>query len=144
MPKYYNDLRQLDTETMVWTKSSVGGCDAPSARYGHCTAHVDDAVVIFGGWGVGESCAIENSALTGGNQSADCKQKGAGSCFALQTDTATVQIAWVKPNSNKQLDNKYGHTMTAVGSNLFVFGGWNGKQANNDLIQIQLRLDGAR
>eukprot|EP00629_Pelagomonadales_sp_RCC1024_P009406 CAMPEP_0119263604 /NCGR_PEP_ID=MMETSP1329-20130426/2962_1 /TAXON_ID=114041 /ORGANISM="Genus nov. species nov., Strain RCC1024" /LENGTH=210 /DNA_ID=CAMNT_0007263319 /DNA_START=303 /DNA_END=932 /DNA_ORIENTATION=- len=34
VPEYYGDLRQLDTETMLWTKFITSGDNTPSKRYG--------------------------------------------------------------------------------------------------------------
>jgi N-acetylneuraminic acid mutarotase len=129
VPKYHNDLRQLDTETMIWTKPDVVGVDAPSGRYGLCSAHVDNVIVICGGWGLN------------GNQTDNSQMKGAGSCFSLRLghSPSSTNSSWIRPSSTNPIVNRYGHTMTAVGSKLFVFGGWNGKQACNDLVEVQLR-----
>ena len=40
---------------------------------------------------------------------------------------------------NKPVEHRYGHTCTAMGDSLFVFGGWTGKQAVNGLTQIMLQ-----
>ena len=132
VPEYHNDLRQLDTETMIWTKPSARGDCAPSQRYGHATAPVDSGLAVFGGWGLG------------GLQNTDCKQKGAGSFYVLKftpTENDANFHEWVLPHvPAAPLSHKYGHTMTAVGHTLYIFGGWNGKQATSDLVEIQLLL----
>ena len=47
---------------------------------------------------------------------------------------------WVVPAMpNKPVEHRYGHTCTAMGDSLFVFGGWTGKQAVNSLTQIMLQ-----
>ncbi|KAJ1461002.1 hypothetical protein M885DRAFT_477663 [Pelagophyceae sp. CCMP2097] len=130
VPEYYGDLRQLDTETMIWSKPGTGG-DAPSARYGLRSAHVDGALVFFGGWG------------KNGVQDSNCRNKGAGSLFLLGTapQHGAPSLEWHQPEAHHSLvpAHKYGHTMTAVGSTLYVFGGWNGKQACDDLLEINIQ-----
>lgn len=127
IPEYYNDLRQLNTESMTWTKPIIDGNHAPSKRYGHATAHMDSGLALFGGWGMG------------GLQNMDCKQKGAGSFHILRLNPDGTDNEWVLPHMPASaLAHKYGHTMTAVGSVLYIFGGWNGKQATSDLIEVQL------
>ena len=129
VPEYYNDLRQLDTETMIWTKPAIGGSCPPSKRYGHATAHMDFGLALFGGWGIG------------GLQNMGCKQKGAGSFYFLKVTsdgTGSNTDEWILPHAPATLPmHKYGHTMTTVGGTLYIFGGWNGKQATSDLIELQ-------
>lgn len=133
VPDYHNDLRSLDTETMVWTKPPLGGLVAPSPRFGMCSAQLGDFVAFFGGWG------------RGGNQTNDCKHKGAGSFFILDLkpddddDVPDGGVTWISPHlPAAPLPHKYGHTMTAVGPTLYIFGGWNGKQASNSLIEVSI------
>ncbi|CAN0495124.1 unnamed protein product, partial [Scytosiphon promiscuus] len=33
---------------------------------------------------------------------------------------------------------RYGHTCVSVGNAFFVFGGWNGQQAVNDVVVLEL------
>ena len=130
VPEYYNDLRQLDTETMIWAKPSVGGDSAPSKRYGHKTAHIDSGLIFFGGWGLG------------GLQNTECMQKGTGSFYVLKltpNGTGTTINEWVLPHAPiMPVPHKYGHTMTTIGNTLYIYGGWNGKQATSDLIEVRL------
>lgn len=131
IPIYHNDLRSLDTETMIWTKPSVAGELAPSPRYSLRSAQLEGGVAFYGGWGVG------------GIQNSQCKQKGAGSFhwLCLQPNMTEPEMSWLRPElPNAPLAHRYGHTMTAIGSVLYVFGGWTGKQACNDLIEITLDL----
>jgi host cell factor len=53
LPKYLDDMRVIDTETMVWTRPRLEGL-VPSARFGHTTGMAPgDQLVLFGGWGRG-------------------------------------------------------------------------------------------
>eukprot|EP01034_Spumella_vulgaris_P021673 gene21673-27714_t len=53
VPRYNNDVRQLDTESMIWTRPRLNG-DIPTGRYGHSATLLSDGMVfLFGGWGKG-------------------------------------------------------------------------------------------
>lgn len=53
IPKYNDDIRQLDTDTMIWVRPRVDG-PAPTGRYGHTAVLLDDGQIgFFGGWGKG-------------------------------------------------------------------------------------------
>ena len=134
VPTYYNDLRSLDTETMIWAKLTPSG-RPPSARFGFMSAKLDDEIGIafFGGWG------------SGGLQQSDNSNASKHSFFVLRLDNEDSDddvLSWVKPIMPPAvLAHKYGHTMTAVGPTLYVFGGWNGKQAWNSLTEIAVLPD---
>ena len=130
VPQYYNDLRQLDTETMKWSKPRTGGIVTPSGRFGHSLtpSPLDSRLIIFGGWGLG------------GMQDEANKKTGSGTVFLIDTappDTSDINaMAWVQPEVRK-IAHKYGHTTTVIGTKAFVFGGWNGKQAINELVELK-------
>jgi hypothetical protein len=46
---YLNDLRVLDTETLVWSRLRISG-SPPDARYGHSINISVSDILIFGGW----------------------------------------------------------------------------------------------
>ena len=53
IPKYNDDVRQLDTDTMTWARPRCGG-HTPTGRFGHTATLIDDGcIAIFGGWGRG-------------------------------------------------------------------------------------------
>ncbi len=126
VPQYHNDLRQLDTETMIWTKSTIQGGEPPSKRHGHTTTKVGDGLIVFGGWG------------SGGLQNRACNQEGSGSFRLLESSPGTSIERWTVPQTYQEIAHKYGHTMSAVGTRLYIIGGWNGKQATSDIYQIHL------
>ena len=77
IPAYQGDLRQLETETMVWSKPSVSADEYPSARYGHSFSKLRSQLLLFGGWG------------NGGLQSrAENKKPGAESFFAYDPEVS--------------------------------------------------------
>lgn len=132
IPHYHGDLIELDTESMVWSQPHVTG-DHPTARYGHTLAHLDaQHAVLFGGWGAGGiqsgGGAIRKRRNHPGN---------ADSLIVIETDVGNMrwQIPFV---GGKPPADKFGHTCTQVGNAIFVFGGWNGQQAVNDLDALSL------
>mmetsp|Transcript_108514 Transcript_108514/g.315589 ORF Transcript_108514/g.315589 Transcript_108514/m.315589 type:complete len:339 (-) Transcript_108514:616-1632(-) len=126
IPEYFNDFRALDTETMVWSKVRAESEEFPSSRYGHSLTQLGpDLMVLFGGWGLGGlQCKQENS------------RRGADSLVVYDVPNSM----WLVPAMpSKPVEHRYGHTCTAMGDSLFVFGGWTGKQAVNGLTQIMLQ-----
>jgi host cell factor len=125
VPEYYNDLRELDTETMIWSRARTSG-DGPSARYMHIAAVVPGGqLVVYGGWGVGGlQCREENA------------RQGAESIMVLDT----VRSEWVRPKwAREAVVHKYGHTCcVGEGGAMVIFGGWDGKQALNDALVMQI------
>lgn len=126
IPKYQSDLRQLDTESMVWSKPRAhADVHYPSGRYAHSFTQIGSQLVLFGGWGLG---GLQNSE--------ENKRPGASSFFAYDIESSSW---WIPPMPLKPLEHKYGHTATVMGDTLFIFGGWSGKQATNSLVQIALQ-----
>jgi N-acetylneuraminic acid mutarotase len=126
IPEYFGDLRQLETETMVWSKPRVDSqCEFyPSARYNHSLTPLGGQLLLFGGWGLG-----------GLQAKAENNRPGAESVFAFDVETHTW---WQPPMPSKMFEHKYGHTTTVMGNTMFIFGGWSGKQASNTLVQVAL------
>jgi N-acetylneuraminic acid mutarotase len=126
VPEYLGDIRQLHTETMVWSKPRIASENNffPSARCNHTLTQIDGQMVLFGGWGVG-----------GVQSKAENTRRGAGSIFVFDINACT----WWQPLvPSKMFEHRYGHTATTMGNTIFIFGGWNGKQASNSLVQMTL------
>ena len=77
--QYHKDLRQLDTETMLWSKPRAAAAVFPSARYGHSASQLGGQLVVFGGWGVG-----------GLQSSAENKRAGAESLFTFDPEVSAA------------------------------------------------------
>ena len=158
IPEYQGDLRQLDTESMLWSKlrasAEVCPCLRPSAATvvscsGLCFAPVLNVTrhVLSRPWQVypsgryGHSLALMGNQLVlfggwglGGLQSAaENKRTGALSFFSFDVNSSTW---WQPPMPAKPMEHKYGQTATVMGDSLFIFGGWSGKQASNTLVQL--------
>ena len=120
-----NATQLLPLETMIWERPRHEG-DFPSARYAHSLTPLGPSYVLFGGWGYGGMQTREE-----GN-----KRSGADSVIVLDSE----RMQWSVPeliNPNPMV-HKYGHTSTDVQGLMFVFGGWNGKQATNDLTIVEV------
>ena len=119
-PKYHDDVRQLDTDTMIWTRPRMNGI-SPSGRYGHTmTALGDQKLALFGGWGRGGCQTYEM-----------INNPQAHTVHILDASTMT----WYNPQrqGNKPLRHLYNHTSACTDTGMFIFGGFDGQQAVADL-----------
>jgi host cell factor len=129
LPKYHDDLRCLDTDTMVWSRPRLTG-HTLTGRYGHTTSLLEDGkVVVYGGWG------------KYGCQSKDLiKDENAYSIQILDTK----QMIWHIPKKvgSKSLKHLYNHGASKFNDNsIIVFGGYDGRQALNDFYVINFDLE---
>jgi N-acetylneuraminic acid mutarotase len=126
VPKYNDDIRQLDTDTMIWTRPRVNG-QPLTGRYGHTATLLSDGrIVIFGGWGRGgcQSHEIIDNAL-------------AYSLQILDTQTMT----WYVPRKlgHKEVKHLYNHAACRSTANtVFLFGGFDGRQAVSEFYVINM------
>jgi len=107
--QYLNDLWVVDTDSMEWHKPSAVG-RPPSARYGHGCAVVGTSVYVFGG--KGPSGAVHND------------------LHRLDVERWTWSLV---PSTTAPPLGRFGHTLSAVGDKLVLFGGWDGSGCFNDL-----------
>jgi Rab9 effector protein with kelch motifs len=126
VPKYNDDTRVLDTETMIWTRPRING-HTPTGRYGHTASAIGDGkIAIFGGWGRG-----------------GCQSKDAISdprAYPMQIlDTASMYW-WVPQKVGKKpVRPIYNHgACRAGGSSLLLFGGFDGRQALYDFTVMNI------
>eukprot|EP00898_Chlorokybus_atmophyticus_P005482 jgi/Chlat1/5935/Chrsp4S06260 len=103
---YFNDTWVLDTETLQWKEPALSGA-APSARAYHAAARVGDRVYFFGGW-KGDQFLNDLHVLDG-----------------AASPNSAAGLVWSQPSiAGKPPPPRAYHTATAVGSRLFIFGGW--------------------
>jgi len=127
VPSYNNDVRQLDTDTMIWIRPRVDG-NNPTGRYGHTATLMDDGkIVIFGGWG------------QGGCQTSDMiSDKRAQTVHVLDT----VNMCWMNSRKLSKKPVKHLHNHCAFRSTgtsaILLFGGFDGRQAVNDFYVLNL------
>ena len=123
VPDYLNDMLELNTESMVWSRVKQQG-QFPTQRYNHTTSVVGSKMVLFGGWGYGgNQSKIENNRPVTETME----------IFDFRTNT------WYIPDVLKgPILHRHGHTCSIADDALVIFGGWDGKQATNDTIVLQL------
>lgn len=126
IPYYNDDVRQLDTNNMIWTRPRITG-QIPTGRYGHSTTLLDNGnIVIYGGWG------------KGGCQSKEETNNAKANTIVILD---TKSMCWYNPRKlgNKELKHVYNHACCkSTGSTLFIFGGFDGRQAINDFYVINI------
>jgi host cell factor len=129
IPKYLDDLRQLDTDTMIWTRPRTHGI-IPTGRYGHSALLMSDGmIVVFGGWGKG-GCQCQE-ALGG--------QSPARTLHVLDTKT----MSWYSPRrlGTKPWKHQFNHGACRSGqSSILTFGGFDGRQATNEFYVMNIDL----
>ena len=123
VPIYHSDFRQLDPETMRWSKVRCGG-PAPSARYGHSAVVVGSRLIVYGGWGAG---GIQ------GRQEGN-RRAGADSAVCFDAERAEW---YVSDDGGRMPQHLYGHTCSVVDRTMLLFGGWNGHQSVADLVIME-------
>lgn len=98
----------------MWIRPSVSGGPAPSARCAHTTATCDNSkLYIYGGWN---------------------GQKMLNDLFIFYYGGEAKEMSWSRPVATGNVPVfRAGHTMTAVGHKLLVFGGGDGSHYLNDL-----------
>ena len=101
--KYSNDVHVLNTMTMEWTRMQQRG-EPPKARAYHAAAVVGNFLVVLGGW------------------SGNCENLASLSTLDLDGlgTWASVAVPGQPPVG------AYGHSATVLGSNILIFGGWDG------------------
>ncbi len=101
--KYSDEVYALNANTLEWTRLRRRG-DTPAPRAYHSTVRMGNHLLLLGGW-------------TG-------KCEGASEVHTLDLDGlgswSTARVPGQAPSG------VYGHSATALGHNLVVFGGWDG------------------
>jgi host cell factor len=131
-PRYNDDLRELDTGSMIWSRPRVHG-DAPTGRYGHTAmlmGPTSNQLVVVGGWGAG-GCQT-NEAIN--NPKA----------FSMHIfNVATMTWSIPQKHGKKPLKHLYnfGSCANDTGDYMFIYGGYDGRQASSDNLFINVLLD---
>ena len=129
VPRYNDDIRQLDTDTMLWTRPKISG-HIPTGRYGHsATMMSNNKIFFYGGWG------------KGGCQSKDIIDDANAYTTAV-LDIKTMY--WYVPRrlGYREAKHLYNHTVCkSSDSSIFIFGGYDGRQSNFDFFIINVDTD---
>lgn len=120
---YLNDIRVLDTETFVWSRLRVSG-SPPEHRFGHTMDVSGSDILLFGGW----------SKTSGARFKHEPTEESCDYFMIWSTDT----MSWKR---GKYIGNpptiRFGHTSTAIGPHLLIFGGWEYTKAQNEIIVLR-------
>lgn len=120
---YLNDIRVLDTDTFTWSRLRISD-EPPEARYGHTLNISGSDIIMFGGWTVN----------SGNRAKHEIKKEQCDYFMIWNTET----MSWKK---GKYIGNpptqRYGHTSTAIGPHLLIFGGWEFSKAQNEIIVLR-------
>lgn len=120
---YLNDIRVLDTENYQWSRLRVSGAP-PEHRFGHSMDVSGSDIVMFGGW----------SRTSGARFKHEPTEEECDYFMVWSTDT----MSWKR---GKYLGNpptsRFGHTATAIGPHLLIFGGWEYTKAQNEIIVLR-------
>lgn len=115
----FNDVQVLDTEEDRWLEPAVQG-RPPMGREGHTATLVQDAIYVFGG-----------SSQAGYMNDLHVLAVG------LQNAGEEMRLAWgVEDVSGTPPTAREGHTATAVGTRIFVFGGFTEQGYSSDLFVL--------
>jgi host cell factor len=132
VPMYLNDVRQLDTETMLWMRPRVEG-ETPTGRYGHTSSLLHGKLLVFfGGWGRSGPQSLEK-----------LQNLPASQLQVLDTETMT----WFTPRRmcSKPALATYNHCAAVddTTNSILLFGGYDGRQSINTFSVVDVHLPGS-
>lgn len=159
-PVYNKDMYLFDAESMAWSRPRLVG-EYPLGTFSQSLCMQNELAFVFGGWSgtersplymgdkqvkeLANMVAREERLASGGGQEASSQPSGfsrkrahtlhlkTSSSYAHVLDVNSMQ--WFKPVAHGvQVANRYGHTCTIVGPHVFLFGGWDGNRALNQLV----------
>lgn len=120
---YISDIRVLDTDTLVWSRLRISG-SPPDARYGHSLSVSGSDIIMFGGW-----------TKTSGNKNNHIIQRDESDYFMIWS---TETMSWKRGHYvGNPPSLRYGHSATAIGPHLLIFGGWEYAKAINEIIVLR-------
>lgn len=153
LPVYNKDVYLFDVESLAWSRPRLVG-EYPPGTFGQsmCVYNSEMAFVL-GGWSGTERSALymgdkqvrelanmaarEERLASGQENKSDKKahtrQLKSSSAYARVLDVQSM--TWFKPVAHGvAVANRYGHSCTLVGPHVFLFGGWDGNRALNQLV----------
>ncbi|CAK9080802.1 unnamed protein product [Durusdinium trenchii] len=140
---YCNDVRVLDLGRMLWSMLRTHGTP-PVGRFSHSLSLSEDDAIVFGGWSgatnqaAGVTFALREKVTADEEDEKPTASPDESCDFCMTLRTADMQ--WVQ---NKYIGTaptrRYGHTATAIGPHVIIFGGWDGGKPLNDVIVLRDR-----
>lgn len=140
---YKVDVRVLDLGRMLWSRLRTHG-SPPIGRFGHTLVLSEDDAIMFGGWsGTGGQVApgvafsLRDKVKTTGTETKAAEtDESVDYCMTLRT----ADMQWVQSKfTGVPPVKRYGHSATAIGPHLIIFGGWDGGKPLNDVVVLRDR-----
>merc|ERR1719296_180011 len=146
---YMNDIRVLDLSRMQWSRLRTHGTP-PAGRFGHSLVLSEDDAIVFGGWSgsfkeaPGVAFSLKDKIKGDLGKQGDTEQTVEETCDYCLT-LRTSDMNWVR---NKYIgvppSKRYGHSATAIGPHLIIFGGFDGGKPLSDVIVLRDRSVGEK
>ncbi|GLE00367.1 hypothetical protein PINS_up009124 [Pythium insidiosum] len=156
LPVYNKDIYLLDIETQTWSRPRLTG-EYPAATFGQSLCLHNELAFLVGGWAGTERTPLymgdkqvrtlvqmlarEERLGSGATSSKEQRATRKRQTRELKTTSPTLRVLdvtrmqWYRVVSHGvAVSNRYGHSCTIVGPHLFVFGGWDGNRALNQLV----------
>lgn len=115
----------LDTDTYIWSRLRVSGAP-PEHRFGHTLDVSGSDILMFGGWTKTSGARYKHEADP---TSDECDY------FMIWS---TDSMSWRRGKYMGSPPNpRFGHTSTAIGPHLLIFGGWEYTKAQNEIIVLR-------
>jgi len=120
---YYSNLYKIDTdgtlEEIPLTADEETTTNKPSETGAHSMVAIGSNIYIFGGY-------------SGGSTKYD-------NLYKIDTTTkvsTNIELRPINDNNSNKPSARYDHSMVAIGSNMYIFGGYDGADYKNDLYKI--------
>jgi hypothetical protein len=141
-----NEMRVLDTESWVWSRSVIRG-DLVPPRYGHSTIAVGSHLVVFGGWAglskAVQSVKAEASTSMSASQSMSVGSSNASSVVAAPAEVYafdTEKFEWSTPViQGNTPSSRYYHSATMVGTKICFFAGMDNANPKADFHVLETK-----
>lgn len=143
---YLNDIRVLDLGRMVWSRLRTHG-QPPTGRFGHTLVLSEDDAVLFGGWSgttkeaaPGVMFSLKDKVKSDSADGTDMDPSSGGDTCDYCMTLRTADMQWARNQySGVPPSKRYGHTATAIGPHLIIFGGWDGGKPLSDVVVLRDR-----
>lgn len=152
LPVYHKDVYLFDMESNQWSRPRLTG-EYPVPTFSHALSLHNEIAFVLGGWSGTERSPLymgdkhvrelvqtlaREERLATGHAAKESKQQHTRQFKTTSSYVRTLDITtmeWFRPVSHGvQVGNRYGHSVTLVGKHLFLFGGWDGNRALNQVV----------
>mmetsp|Transcript_71270 Transcript_71270/g.149006 ORF Transcript_71270/g.149006 Transcript_71270/m.149006 type:complete len:432 (+) Transcript_71270:127-1422(+) len=138
---YLNDIRVLDLTRMQYSRLRTHGVP-PVGRFGHTMVLSEDDAIMFGGYSgsakdpnQGVLFFLRDKIKEEDPKEEEAKEEETNDyCITLRT----ADMNWVRNKyTGVTASRRYGHSATAIGPHLIIFGGWDGGKPLSDVVVLR-------